>query len=153
LEYIRRDMEGSDIDTRRRTTVELIRALTRQFESEVTAMLKKYVAHLLADYATAPATKWIMKDAAMYIILALAVQGKTQGKGVTKTNQYVDIMEFFGGHVVPELKSDPIDERPVLRADCIKFVTEFRYQIPVDGYTILLPMLIRYLSSEHFVVT
>lgn len=129
LEYIRRDMEGSDVDTRRRTTVELVRALARQFEEGVSTMLTKYVSLLMADYASAPATKWTMKDAAMYIILAIAIQGKTAKGGVTKVSPYVKIMDFFGEHVLPELKGDDIDQRPVLRSDCIKFVIEFRSQV------------------------
>ena len=36
VEYVRRDTEGSDFDTRRRAATELVKALNGQFEAEVT---------------------------------------------------------------------------------------------------------------------
>lgn len=35
VEYVRRDTEGSDFDTRRRAATELVKALNTQFEAEV----------------------------------------------------------------------------------------------------------------------
>lgn len=35
VEYVRRDTEGSDFDTRRRAATELVKALNGQFEAEV----------------------------------------------------------------------------------------------------------------------
>ena len=40
VEYIRRDTEGSDFDTRRRAATELVRSLTAKFPQEVRAALK-----------------------------------------------------------------------------------------------------------------
>ena len=37
VEYIRRDTEGSDFDTRRRAATELVRRLTEKFQAEVRA--------------------------------------------------------------------------------------------------------------------
>ena len=39
VEYVRRDTEGSDYDTRRRAATELVKALAGQFESEVAPFL------------------------------------------------------------------------------------------------------------------
>lgn len=47
IEYIRRDSEGSDSDTRRRTAADLVRALTEKFEAQVTEMFTGYVGKLL----------------------------------------------------------------------------------------------------------
>lgn len=47
IEYIRRDSEGSDSDTRRRTAADLVRALTEKFEAQVTEMFTGYVGTLL----------------------------------------------------------------------------------------------------------
>jgi exportin-2 (importin alpha re-exporter) len=35
LEYVRRDTEGSDQDTRRRAATDLVRALTQKFQAKV----------------------------------------------------------------------------------------------------------------------
>jgi exportin-2 (importin alpha re-exporter) len=43
VEYIRRDAEGSDSDTRRRAAADLVKALTDKFPQEVTALCTGYV--------------------------------------------------------------------------------------------------------------
>jgi exportin-2 (importin alpha re-exporter) len=96
LEYVRRDMEGSDVDTRRRITIEFVRGLRVLFNQEVTAILKNYVSSLLQEYATNPTKNWKSKDAAMYIVYALSVEKKTEEKGITAVNDCVNILEFFG---------------------------------------------------------
>jgi exportin-2 (importin alpha re-exporter) len=55
VEFIRRDAEGSDSDTRRRAAADLVRALTGRFEREVTELCAGYVNALLAEYAAAVA--------------------------------------------------------------------------------------------------
>lgn len=152
IEYIRRDIEGSDIDTRRRTTVEFVRGLCVHFESEITAILKEYVNMLLTDYAKAPDQNWVAKDAAMYIILALTAKGGTAAQGTTLTNPYVDLISFFGTQVLPELQATPIDNNPVLKADCLKFVATFRRQLPLDSLPQLVSLLLPFLASEEFVL-
>mgnify|MGYP001097902349 CR=1 FL=1 len=65
-------------------------------------------------------------------MLALTAQAKTEKKGVTKTNPYVNIMDFFTSQVLPELENKNIKEMPILKADCIKFVSMFRNQLPAQ---------------------
>jgi exportin-2 (importin alpha re-exporter) len=152
LEYIRRDIEGSDIDTRRRTTVDFVQGLCHHFEARVTAILKNYVGVLLKEYAANKAKNWVAKDAAMYVVLALAVKGQTRSAGATATNPYVDLMSFLQTEVLPELQGTNVSERPVLKADCLKFVSTFRFQLPKDAYPVLLPLLVRHLASEEYVI-
>eukprot|EP00823_Brevimastigomonas_motovehiculus_P000300 TRINITY_DN1039_c1_g1_i1.p1 TRINITY_DN1039_c1_g1~~TRINITY_DN1039_c1_g1_i1.p1 ORF type:complete len:1035 (-),score=332.19 TRINITY_DN1039_c1_g1_i1:1418-4522(-) len=152
VEYIRRDMEGSDVDTRRRTTVDFVRGLCKFFEAEVTSILKNYVSALLKEYAAKPKTHWVSKDAALYIVLALTIKGETASRGVTITNPYVDIISFFKTEVLPELQSTKTTELPILKADCLKFLASFRSQLPKDAYPILLPIVLKFLQHEDFVV-
>jgi hypothetical protein len=42
-EYIRRDIEGSDVDTRRRAACDLVRVLSRYFEEKITEIFSSYV--------------------------------------------------------------------------------------------------------------
>ena len=51
IEYIRRDIEGGDSDTRRRSAADLVKALTEVYEAQVTAMFTGYVAALLVSVA------------------------------------------------------------------------------------------------------
>ena len=43
VEYIRRDAEGSDSDTRRRAAADLVRSLTEKFPQEVTALFTGHI--------------------------------------------------------------------------------------------------------------
>lgn len=151
LEYVRRDMEGSDIDTRRRTTVDFVRGLCRHHEKKVTAILKTYVEALLKQYQSNPQQEWVRKDAAMYIVMALAVKGSTRAKGATIVNPMIQIGQFFSTQIIPELKGDP-SQNPVLKADCLKFITSFRTQLPASAGATLIPIMARYLKHPQFVV-
>jgi hypothetical protein len=48
VEYIRRDIEGSDSDTRRRGACELVKGLTAKFPDVMTQSVTGYVTALLA---------------------------------------------------------------------------------------------------------
>jgi exportin-2 (importin alpha re-exporter) len=148
IEYVRLDMEGSDVDTRRRTTVDFVRGMCRHHEEKITTILKGYVGKLLQAFQQNPA-QWISKDAAMYIVMALAVKASTTGKGVTQVNKFINIGDFFKTQIIPELKSNPA-KNPVLKADCLKFVTSFRTQLPGSAYQSLIPLIARYHAIALF---
>jgi exportin-2 (importin alpha re-exporter) len=99
IEYIRRDAEGSDADTRRRAAADLLRALSERFEPQVAALAGGYVARLLQEYAAAPAANWAAKGAALQLVLAVAVRGRTGERGATRTSGAVDVGEFFASQV------------------------------------------------------
>ncbi len=158
VEYVRRDMEGSDVDTRRRTTIDFVRGLRVQFNQEVSNILKTFVMHLLSEYAANPEEKWGSKDAAMYIIYALSIEGKTEAKGITAVNSTVDIVDFLGTQVLPELAKVDGQGRPdtkslpILKADCLKFLSAFRSQLPRDQTLYLLSIISRFLASDNYVI-
>ncbi len=68
---------------------------------QVTSLFSGYVSALLAEHASNPAQNWKAKDCAMYLVVALAVRGRTTAAGVTATNQLVDIQDFFNQQVRP----------------------------------------------------
>jgi exportin-2 (importin alpha re-exporter) len=152
LEYVRRDMEGSDVDTRRRTTIDLVRGLCVLFNDQVSGILKQHVNVLLQEYSSDPGQKWVSKDAAMYIIYALSAQGSTTAKGITQVNQTVNILDFFSSQVLPELNDSKIDSLPILKADCLKFLAAFRSQLPPDASAMLIQTMIRFLASNQYVI-
>ncbi len=73
-------------------------------------------------------------------------------KGVVSLNPHVDVLSFFSSQVLPELSSPNIAEHPVLKADCLKFLTAFRQHLPASSYPQLFPQIVRYLASEHVVL-
>ena len=50
IEFIRRDLGGSDSDTRRRAATDFVRSLSEQFEQQLTALFGEYVQAYLAVY-------------------------------------------------------------------------------------------------------
>uniref|UniRef100_A0A7S3VJD6 Importin N-terminal domain-containing protein n=1 Tax=Dunaliella tertiolecta TaxID=3047 RepID=A0A7S3VJD6_DUNTE len=152
LEYIRRDAEGSDSDTRRRAAADLVKSLTEKFPSQVTQLFTGYVQAMLAEYAASPAANWKSKDAAIYLVLALTVKGKTASHGATSTNEFVNIQDFFGSQILPELQSPLSADQPILKADAIKFVTTFRSLLPKETLLAVFPLLVALLGSEYNVV-
>uniref|UniRef100_A0A8B9ENK0 Exportin-2 n=1 Tax=Anser cygnoides TaxID=8845 RepID=A0A8B9ENK0_ANSCY len=151
-EYIRRDLEGSDIDTRRRAACDLVRGLCKFFEGPVTGIFSGYVNSMLQEYAKNPSVNWKHKDAAIYLVTSLASKAQTQKHGITKANELVNLMEFFVNHILPDLKSPSVNEFPVLKADGIKYIMIFRSQVPKEQLLLSIPLLINHLQAESIVV-
>uniref|UniRef100_A0A8D3BPZ4 Exportin-2 n=3 Tax=Scophthalmus maximus TaxID=52904 RepID=A0A8D3BPZ4_SCOMX len=150
-EYIRRDLEGSDIDTRRRAACDLVRGLCKFFEGPVTAIFSGYVNSMLAEFAKNPGQNWKHKDAAIYLVTSLASKAQTQKHGITQANELVNLNEFFVNHILSDLKSPNVNEFPVLKADAIKYVMIFRSQLPKEQLLQAVPLLITHLQAESTV--
>ncbi|KAI6702616.1 hypothetical protein NL676_011752 [Syzygium grande] len=149
VEFIRRDMEGSDLDTRRRIACELLKGIATYHKAEVTAIVSAQIQNLLTSFAANPAANWKDKDCAIYLVVSLATK-KAGGNAVS--TDVVNIESFFMSVIVPELQSQNVNEFPMLKAGALKFFTLFRSQI-AKGITLqLFPDLVRFLSSESNVV-
>jgi len=151
-EFIRRDLEGSDVDTRRRAACDLVKGLSRHFEEKITGIFGTYVKTMLDTYTANP-TSWKSKDAAMYLVTSLATRAKTAKHGITQTNELVNLGEFCTSHVLPELHNlANLDKLPVVKADCVKYILTFRSQLPHDAVKSALPALTALLKSPAVVV-
>lgn len=153
LEYVRRDMEAADQDTRRRSSMDLIKAMGRLNEAKVTEILIGYVKSLMAQAAQVPADQAErFKDACIYLCIAMAVRGSTARDGVTQVNENVNVVDFYTNLVVPELLTEPLTQRPILRASCLKFITVFRRQLPRDQVLAILPAICAHVGVQSPVV-
>ncbi|KAI8101811.1 hypothetical protein M9434_006876 [Picochlorum sp. BPE23] len=152
VEYVRRDTEGSDSDTRRRSASELVKALVEKFPNETTQLFTGYVSALLSEAASDPTNKWQAKDAAIYLVTALAAKTKTSAAGATTTNELVNLNEFYASHIAPELEDKNVEHRTVIKADSLRFVTVFRSQLSRDILLSMFPKCINLLSSPDNVV-
>jgi len=154
-EYIRRDLEGSDVDTRRRAACDLVKGLSRYFESQITSTFGAYVQTMLANYNSSNKQNWQSKDAALYLVTSLATKAKTEKHGITKTNALVDLGSFATENVVPELQiQNPaeVNTAPVLKASAIKYLMTFRSQLPPETVKASLPLIANFLKSDSVVV-
>lgn len=96
IEFIRRDLEGSDSDTRRRAATDFLRQLMAQFEKLVTDCVMTYMNHYLENYAKDRKNNWKSKDTAVYLFSAIAARGTaTVGQGVKNINPYVPLYKFI----------------------------------------------------------
>ncbi|XP_043510081.1 exportin-2 [Frieseomelitta varia] len=151
-EYIRRDIEGSDVDTRRRAACDLVKVLSKYFEAKIMEIFGAYIQVMLQNYAEKPAENWRSKDAAIYLVTSSASKAQTQKHGVTQSSELVSLPQFAMQHIEPELVKSNVNEFPVLKADAIKFIMTFRSILPKEMIIGSLPQLIRHLSASNIVV-
>lgn len=151
-EYLRRDLEGSDIGTRRHSASNLIRGLSRYFEGPITTIFSTYINALLQDYQQNPDKNWKSKDTALYLISALATRTKTSRHGITQTSELVNVSEIYTAQCLPELTSPDLNKQPVLRADSIRYLITFRAVLPREIILNSFPLLVVHLTSTSTVV-
>jgi len=130
LDYIRRDLEGSDSDTRRRSASDFVRGLMDYFEKNVTLIVQEYINHYLAEYAKNPSQNWRSKDTALFLFSAIAIKSSTAQGGVTSTNILVDVCQFWTGNAEQEFTEKTC--HPVLQADYIRYIYVFRNQVRIS---------------------
>lgn len=151
IEFIRRDLEGSDSETRRRAATDFLRRLAEKFEGSVTKVVLQYTEHYLGEYAKDP-SNWKAKDTATYLFSAIAAKGTaTATHGVTATNPLVSITDFFQKHLAADLVSQD-GVHPILKVDAIKYLYLFRSIITKEQWQEVLPMLVNHLASSNYVV-
>ena len=149
VEFIRRDMEGSDLDTRRRIACELLKGIATNYKEKVTAIVSVQIQNMLGSCATNPAANWKDKDCAIYLVVSLATK---KAGGTSVSTDLVNVENFYGSVIVPELKSQDVNGFPMLKAGALKFFTMFRNQISKPIAIALVPDVARFLVSESNVV-
>ena len=151
-EYIRRDLESSDLGTRRHSATNLVQGLCKHFEGPITSIFSSYIDTLLQQYSQNPEKNWRCKDTALYLIAALASRSKTTKHGITRTSELVNVLDIFNVHCLPELQAPDVNKQPVLRADAIRYLTTFRSVLPRETLVSSLPVLQAQLTSSSIVV-
>jgi exportin-2 (importin alpha re-exporter) len=149
-DYIRKDMEGSDLDSRRRCAIELVRSLLKHFPAQVTGLCVNYIGAMLEQYRAQ--MNWQAKDAALHLFLAVAVMSNSAAHGAIEINPNVNLVDIFTSHVLPEVNDNNVNARPIVKADAIKLLCMFRTHLPGPFLISLLPSIIKHLSSEYIVV-
>ncbi|XP_057468297.1 exportin-2-like [Actinidia eriantha] len=149
VEFIRRDMEGSDLDTRRRIACELLKGIATNYKEKVTQMVSNQIQSSLALFAENPVANWKHEDCAIYLVVSLATK---KAGGTSVSTDLVDVESFFRSVVVPELQNQDVNGFPMLKAGALKFFTMFRNQISKPIAIALIPDVVRFLGSESNVV-
>lgn len=151
IEYIRRDLEGSDNDTRRRAATDFLRQLVSHHDELVTKVVEAQISNFLQEYAKNPQENWKYKDTAVYLFCSIAAKGTaTAGQGVTTTNPLVNMPDFFQKHIAQDL-TDP-STPPILQVDAIKFIYVFRSLLSTEYWHAAFPLLVQHLNSSQYVI-
>ncbi|RKO95882.1 Exportin, Cse1-like protein, partial [Caulochytrium protostelioides] len=103
LQYVRRDLEGNDTETRRRAAADLVRALLEHFCEPISAMAIQYYNTFLAHYAQDKAQFWLHKNTALYLIVSVSAKNIVNSR-VVDLNPKIQIGEIFAQSILPELQ-------------------------------------------------
>lgn len=148
IEFIRRDLEGSDTDSRRRAATDFLRTLQEKFEQLVTSVAGKYISH----YLDQGKTNWKDKDTAISLFFSIAAKGTvTASQGVKTVNSLVNVVDFFQQHIANDLINDSGVE-PISKVDAIKYLYTFRSQLTKEQWQGAFPPLIKNMASSNYVV-
>lgn len=148
IEFIRKDLEGSDTDSRRRSATDFLRKLQERFEGLVTGVVSDYINHYLAEGKT----DWKAKDTAVYLFLSIAAKGAvTAAQGVKTVNPLVNVVDFFEQHIATDLMAHQ-GVAPISKVDAIKYLYTFRSQLSKEQWKVALSPLVQNLNSDNYVV-
>ncbi|KAI9654171.1 MAG: importin-alpha export receptor [Alyxoria varia] len=151
IEYIRKDLEGTDAETRRRAATDFLRKLNERFSDTITTSTMQYVNRYLEAYAKDQSSNWKDKDVAVYLFCSIAALGNvTALAGVRTVNPHVNMIEFFQQNIAQDLISD--SSHAILQVDAIKYLYMFRSHMSSEQWQEALPLLARHLGSSNYVV-
>ncbi|KIH58336.1 Cse1 [Ancylostoma duodenale] len=125
IEYMKKDIEGTDSCTRRRGAIDLVRALCRKFEERLVPILAQIVQSLCSD------GEWMKLDVVYCLVTAIASKTETAKSGATSTSQLINVADYYAGQVRGHLSAN-INDTPILKTDALKFVVTFRNQLPAE---------------------
>lgn len=153
-EYVKRDIEGSDVDTRRRAACDLVRALGKHFEAKMISIFGRYIEEMLKSYEANKAANWKHKDLAIFLYSSMAIKGSTRQHDIVSVSEHVNIEQFLETKVVDELNDTDIS-RPgslILKASALRYITIFRHHIGLNTLVMRLPLVVRHITSNNVVV-
>lgn len=119
IEFIRRDLEGTESETRRKAATDLLRQLLQKFIERVTGVVQQYINHYLQEYASDQTRNWRSKDTAVYLFSSIAaLDAVTTMRGAGRVNPHLDVIDFFQKSIAQDLVSD--SAQSILQMDAIK---------------------------------
>lgn len=152
-EYVKRDIEGSDIDTRRRAACDLVQALCKFQEIRLIEIFGRFIEDMLKKCEENKAANWKLKDLSIFLYSALAIKGSTRQHGTVSISQHVNVEKFFEEKIVDELLNETQHSGSnVLKADALRYMTTFRNYISLDTLITRLPLIVKHITSSNVVV-
>eukprot|EP00762_Andalucia_godoyi_P008419 ANDGO_04638.mRNA.1 Exportin-2 len=161
-DYIRRELEGSDSGSRRRSAADLLRALVQLNAEGVTGRVLLFVdAQFSQDKdarANANSARLAALECAMFLLGSVGSLGYTYAHGTTRMNELMPVNRYLSSEIVPRLGRmlDGSRARSTYQAAVdvatLRLVHLFRSQIPVDAWSSMIPVLVALLRAPFSVV-
>ncbi|KPA83482.1 putative CAS/CSE/importin domain protein [Leptomonas pyrrhocoris] len=151
--YIQKDIEGSDLHTRRRAAGELVRTLVTHLPDKMRPLIS---AETKALFETA-SSDWKAKDTAIYLASSLALEGQhvdaQRGAAAQQLSNLISFDDFLSSLVIPELTSGvSVNSPAIIKADCIRVIAVFRYHIAPSLYANLISVLAEWVKTDDHVI-
>ncbi|ETN75871.1 Cse1 [Necator americanus] len=100
IDFMKKDIEGTDSCTRRRGAIDLVRALCRKYEERLVPILAQIVQSLCSD------GDWMKLDVVYCLVTAIASKTETAKSGATSTSQLINVADYYAGQVRGHLSAN-----------------------------------------------
>ena len=132
--------------------MKFVQQLSKKFPEEIGSLVGNYVDKYLVDYAANRDSQWTKKTTLLNLLITASISSYTYKNGATDLKIPEEtLFAYIQNLVVPELQEDEIDNLPLLKATCIKFVYMFRNQIPDEHVQTYLGIFAKFLKSMSVV--
>ena len=103
---------------------------------------------LLEGYEQNKVQNWCNKKTLLNLLITASIGRYTYVDGATEMLISSDLLyHYFDVYVMPEIFSENIDELPLLKSTCIKFIYFFRKQIPDHLIRPVVSVMVGFLKS------
>ena len=93
--------------------------------------MQDLITSLLEGYEQNKVRNWCNKKTLLNLLITASIGRYTYDDGATEMLISSNLLyKYFDKYVMPEIYSQNIDELPLLKSTCIKFIYFFRKQIP-----------------------
>lgn len=125
--YIRNDLEESEAETRRRYCMKFVQKLSRKFPNEVAGIVNNFVNTFQQEYMANREQQWPKKCSLLNLLITSSISSYTFRGGASEINISPEtLFSYIEQLIFPELQEQEIDNLPILKATCLKFLYMFR---------------------------
>ncbi|PVV00396.1 hypothetical protein BB560_005227 [Smittium megazygosporum] len=154
INYVRRELEGTEAETRRNAASNLVHGLLYHFGQATTQAMLGFIMAKLDHYSQNPSANWKSKDTAQFMVTSISAVASVKSLGVTQTNQLVNLTDFYNTQMHPHLVNLNSDSNcPILKSNAIKYLYVFRNQLPESQLLEVFPSLVAHLVHPSVAVS
>lgn len=144
LHYFEHDIGGLESETKRMSAYSFLKMLQRHFSEKLTSVFNEACQELVESYNQNPDDLWKDMDTAIFIMDIILARVTHYNQGVISTIEDFDLSSFLTSFIIPQLGS----KYPLLQADALKFLVNYRKVIDKDMILELFPEIVKLLFND-----